>query len=119
MPIASAVSPTLLLVLHVALREQLSRTKREHASALEAVAAAAQTAEADKWVRAAKVDDLKDEIERLRRQIHELQQESADKCSTLTSTQVAGRTSAGEQIHCRHVPSAISGPGRNSIWLKV
>ncbi|KAJ7829090.1 hypothetical protein B0H14DRAFT_3465925 [Mycena olivaceomarginata] len=78
MPIASAVSPTLLLVLHVALREQLSRTKREHASALEAVAAAAQTAEADKWVRAAKVDDLKDEIERLRRQIHELQQESAD-----------------------------------------
>jgi hypothetical protein len=64
-----------------ALREQLSRTMREHAGALEAVAAAAQTAEADKWVRAAngQADNLKDEIERLRRQIHELQQESADK----------------------------------------
>ncbi|KAJ7800670.1 hypothetical protein B0H13DRAFT_1932542 [Mycena leptocephala] len=64
-----------------ALREQLSRTKREHAGALEAVAAAAQTAEADKRVRATngEADDLKDEIERLRRQIHELQQESADK----------------------------------------
>ncbi|KAF8172754.1 hypothetical protein K438DRAFT_1728681 [Mycena galopus ATCC 62051] len=63
-----------------ALREQLSRTKREHASALEAVAAA-QTAEADKQARAAngRASDLKDEIERLRRQIHELQQESADK----------------------------------------
>ncbi|KAJ7886422.1 hypothetical protein B0H14DRAFT_3730664 [Mycena olivaceomarginata] len=51
-----------------ALREQLSRTKREHAGALEAVAAAAQTAA-----------DKPDEIERLRGQIHELQQESADK----------------------------------------
>ncbi|KAJ7794481.1 hypothetical protein B0H14DRAFT_3556884 [Mycena olivaceomarginata] len=63
-----------------ALREQLSRTKREHAGALDAVAAAAQTA-ADKRVRAAngQADDLKDEIERLRGQIHELQQESADK----------------------------------------
>ncbi|KAJ7712868.1 hypothetical protein B0H14DRAFT_3637229 [Mycena olivaceomarginata] len=63
-----------------ALREQLSRTKREHAGALDAVAAAAQAA-ADKRVRAAngQADDLKDEIERLRGQIHELQQESADK----------------------------------------
>ncbi|KAJ7899609.1 hypothetical protein B0H14DRAFT_2494283 [Mycena olivaceomarginata] len=63
-----------------ALREQLSRTKREHAGALEAVAAAAQTA-ADKRVRAAngQADDLKDEIERLRGQIHKRQQESADK----------------------------------------
>ncbi|KAJ7153555.1 hypothetical protein C8R43DRAFT_1106769 [Mycena crocata] len=63
-----------------ALREQLSRIKREHAGALEA-ALAAQTAEAEQQNRAAKerVGDLKDEIERLRRQIHELQQESADK----------------------------------------
>ncbi|KAJ7042789.1 hypothetical protein C8F04DRAFT_54305 [Mycena alexandri] len=63
-----------------ALREQMSRMKREHAGALEAVAAA-QTAEADAQTRVAKerVGDLKDEIERLRRQIHELQQESADK----------------------------------------
>ncbi|KAJ7756215.1 hypothetical protein B0H16DRAFT_1674764 [Mycena metata] len=63
-----------------ALREQMSRMKREHAGALEAVAAA-QTAEADAQARATKerVGDLKDEIERLRRQIHELQQESADK----------------------------------------
>ncbi|KAJ7875767.1 hypothetical protein B0H14DRAFT_3437013 [Mycena olivaceomarginata] len=63
-----------------ALREQLSRMKREHAGALEAVAVAAQTA-ADKRLRAAngQADDLKDEIERLRGQIHELQQESADK----------------------------------------
>ncbi|KAF7326631.1 hypothetical protein MVEN_02599900 [Mycena venus] len=63
-----------------ALREQISRMKREHASALEAVAAA-QTAEAEKQTRAAKerAGDLKDEIERLRRQIHELKQESADK----------------------------------------
>ncbi|KAJ7938343.1 hypothetical protein B0H13DRAFT_1139546 [Mycena leptocephala] len=63
-----------------ALREQLSRMKREHANALEAVAAA-QSAEAEQQTRAAKerAGDLKDEIERLRRQIHELQQESADK----------------------------------------
>ncbi|KAJ7160942.1 hypothetical protein C8R46DRAFT_1177737 [Mycena filopes] len=63
-----------------ALREQVSRMKREHAAALEAVAAA-QTAEADTQAKAAKerVGDLKNEIERLRRQIHELQQESADK----------------------------------------
>ncbi|KAJ7353369.1 hypothetical protein DFH08DRAFT_987672 [Mycena albidolilacea] len=63
-----------------ALREQISRMKREHAGALEAVAAA-QSADADKQARVAKerAGDLKDEIERLRRQIHELQQESADK----------------------------------------
>lgn len=62
------------------LREQLSRIKREHASALEA-ALATKTAEADQQMKNAKerVGDLKDEIERLRRQIHELQQESADK----------------------------------------
>ncbi|KAJ6576379.1 hypothetical protein B0H10DRAFT_1728216, partial [Mycena sp. CBHHK59/15] len=41
----------------------------------------AKTAEADQQTRHAKerAGDLKDEIERLRRQIHELQQESADK----------------------------------------
>ncbi|KAJ6463408.1 hypothetical protein C8R45DRAFT_911574 [Mycena sanguinolenta] len=63
-----------------ALREQISRLKREHASALEAVAAA-QTADAEKQARTAKerAGDLKAEIERLRRQVHELQQESADK----------------------------------------
>ncbi|KAF7373510.1 hypothetical protein MSAN_00561200 [Mycena sanguinolenta] len=63
-----------------ALREQISRMKREHTSALEAVAAA-QTADAEKQARAAKerAGDLKAEIERLRRQVHELQQESADK----------------------------------------
>ncbi|KAJ7075672.1 hypothetical protein B0H15DRAFT_866313 [Mycena belliarum] len=62
------------------LREQMSRMKREQASALEA-ALAAQTAEAEQQARQAKerAGDLKDEIERLRRQIHELQQESADK----------------------------------------
>ncbi|KAJ7222558.1 hypothetical protein GGX14DRAFT_429090 [Mycena pura] len=62
------------------LQEQLSRLKREHASTLEATLAA-QTAEAERQARATKdrVADLKTEIERLRRQIHELQQESADK----------------------------------------
>ncbi|KAJ6520593.1 hypothetical protein DFH09DRAFT_1251237 [Mycena vulgaris] len=62
------------------LREHMSRLKREHASALEA-ALATKSAEADQQTRQAKerVGDLKDEIERLRRQIHELQQESADK----------------------------------------
>ncbi|KAJ7146055.1 hypothetical protein C8R44DRAFT_690289 [Mycena epipterygia] len=62
------------------LREQLSRIKREHANALEA-ALATKAAEADQQTKNAKerVGDLKDEIERLRRQIHELQQESADK----------------------------------------
>ncbi|KAJ7870167.1 hypothetical protein B0H14DRAFT_3576021 [Mycena olivaceomarginata] len=54
--------------------------KREHASALEAVADA-QTAEAEKQTRTAKeqAGDLNDEIGRLRRQIHELNQQSADK----------------------------------------
>ncbi|KAK7055389.1 hypothetical protein R3P38DRAFT_2681793 [Favolaschia claudopus] len=63
-----------------ALREQITRMKREHAGAVEA-ATAAQTAEAEKQSRAVnqRVLDLKDEIERLRRQVHELQQESADK----------------------------------------
>ncbi|KAJ7270754.1 hypothetical protein B0H12DRAFT_1320206 [Mycena haematopus] len=63
-----------------ALREQISRMKREHASALEANAAE-RTADAEKQARAAKerAGDLKDEIERLRRQVHELQQESANK----------------------------------------
>ncbi|KAJ6524563.1 hypothetical protein B0H19DRAFT_1200317 [Mycena capillaripes] len=58
------------------LREQVSRMKREHAGAVEAVAA-----EAEQQARVAKerAGALKDEIERLRRQIHELQQESADK----------------------------------------
>ncbi|KAJ7431233.1 hypothetical protein FB451DRAFT_436193 [Mycena latifolia] len=62
------------------LREQMSRMKREHATTLEA-ALATKTAEADQQTRQAKerAGDLKDEIERLRRQIHELQQESADK----------------------------------------
>ncbi|KAJ7452151.1 hypothetical protein B0H11DRAFT_302820 [Mycena galericulata] len=63
-----------------ALREQLSRMKREHAGALEG-AAAAQSAAADEQARTARerASALKDEIERLRRQVHELQQESADK----------------------------------------
>ncbi|KAF7339235.1 Calcium-binding and coiled-coil domain-containing protein 1 [Mycena venus] len=58
------------------LREQMSRMKRENVSALEAMTAA-QTAEAQKQTRAAR--ELKDEIERLQRQIQDLKQESADK----------------------------------------
>ncbi|KAJ7686798.1 hypothetical protein B0H17DRAFT_704132 [Mycena rosella] len=62
------------------LREQMSRMKREHASALEA-ALATKAADAEQQTLQAKerAGALKDEIERLRRQIHELQQESADK----------------------------------------
>ncbi|KAF7355840.1 Calcium-binding and coiled-coil domain-containing protein 1 [Mycena venus] len=59
-----------------ALREQMSRMKRENVSALEAVTAA-QTAEAQKQTRAAR--ELKEEIERLRGQIQDQKQESADK----------------------------------------
>ncbi|CAK5271161.1 unnamed protein product [Mycena citricolor] len=62
------------------LREQMSRLKREHATALES-ALAERATENDEQARVARdrVNDFKDEVERLRRQIHELQQESADK----------------------------------------
>ncbi|KAJ7730391.1 hypothetical protein DFH07DRAFT_993983 [Mycena maculata] len=55
-----------------ALREQMSRLKREHAGALEGVEEQARVGKE-------RAGALKDEIERLRRQVHELQQESADK----------------------------------------
>ncbi|KAJ6630157.1 hypothetical protein B0H10DRAFT_2208272 [Mycena sp. CBHHK59/15] len=66
-----------------ALREQISKMKREHSGTLEAALqeAAGKNTEMDLLARNSeeRVSDLKDEIERLRRQIHELQQESADK----------------------------------------
>ncbi|KAF7297130.1 hypothetical protein MIND_00945900 [Mycena indigotica] len=63
-----------------ALQEQLSRTKREHATALDA-ALSEKTVEAENQARdyLDRISDLKGEMERLRRQIHQLQQESADK----------------------------------------
>ncbi|KAJ7435523.1 hypothetical protein B0H11DRAFT_1937460 [Mycena galericulata] len=106
-------------------REQMNRMKREHSTALEAALqkTAAMNAEIELQVRnfTKRVGDLKEENERLRRRMDELQQENADKkfkrwptpaqpTNRKISSQGAKTTNLGKSVRFDPSVSRVSKP---------